>query len=863
MAKTTVEILGGQLDGTILNNMASEATMRELLAAVKANSSGAGGGRGSSNPRNNTTSKLSKSSGLMSKLADTLGNQLGNTIGAVGSMGAMLGLGNTKMSAYTRVLNDQVISKLPLVGGLLGGLGGIVTDSIEVFEDWNDSLKTGTQNGATFGNSILRASKAATSAAMDLDSYMRMVNENSSTMLNLGKTVTEGSERFSRVSRLLNRDGGLATQTLRQMGMNAKDVNQALLNYVDIMGGGMFTSKKSDLLVAHSFEQFQLNLMRLTSLTGKSVSKLQEEMAVASKDVVFKMALNKIENTAVRTKIIDSLSNFTAMYGEAGAELFKSLFLGMPPGNEDARNLMVLMPDLVRSMRSSIATARDTNISVDQFNERIESDIIKAMLTSARTANGLDQLLAAAGAGYGDVKSFTKSITPILDQLNKYGDISKLTEKDLRLMFKKARDEQKARDELTKFLNDFEMAMQDLKFELMEFLFPLLEKLGNYLEKQDLPGKVRQFGEFLKDSVEKYLPDVITFFKYLGDDNGRQFIWNEVTYFFKRMGIEFVYHVKSMFNKDNIRQYETDRNDALEEAFKDYSAKQGLLEPKLPSRYTAQDRVEGPHQTGKPGVTETGTKDTKMTSASDKIVAELKTKNLALTNPLGQGSAFKLNSGFAGIRQYRDEHGRLIKEAPHAGLDVGANLQKLYAAMDGTISYSHGGGYGYHAIITNEKTGVKLIYGHMHQELSRALATQITGSKIKAGQEIGVSGGGAGDPGAGTSTGRHLHFEARDASDTVFDPSSFIKYNSGTLGVHGKLFKDFGAGTNVMLEDNKAVMTPEQMNSVMAGASGVATTEMLESLDRNFTTLVTLMQERNELSGQQLSHIEQNQVNIA
>jgi hypothetical protein len=77
------------------------------------------------------------------------------------------------------------------------------------------------------------------------------------------------------------------------------------------------------------------------------------------------------------------------------------------------------------------------------------------------------------------------------------------------------------------------------------------------------------------------------------------------------------------------------------------------------------------------------------------------------------------------------------------------------------------------------------------------------------------------------------------------------------------LFKDFGAGTDVILDDVEAVMTPDQMNSVITGAGNIATTEMLESLDRNFQRLANIMAERTSLSRSQLSYIENNQVNIA
>lgn len=866
MAKTTVEILGGELDGTVLNNAASEATMRELLAAVKAQSrsrgSAAGGGGGGSNSKN-----PSKKLDVMSKLADGLGNQIGNVIGAVGSMGAMLLTGNTRMSAYTRTLNDQVISRLPVVGGLLGGLGGVISDSIEVFEDWNESLRTGTQTGATFGNSIIRASKAATSAAMDLESFMKMVSGNSSVMLNLATTVTEGAERFSRISRLLNRDGGKATQTLRQMGLKAQDINAGLVDYIDIMGGGLANDKRTDAALADGYEKFQLNMMRLTSLTGKSVKKIEEEMAVASKDIVFRMQLSRLEPEE-RKKMLNTLANYTAMYGQAGAELFKSLYLQMPPGDEQARNLMTLQPMLVRSMKDSIATALDTNVKVGQMSQKIEDDVIRAMLASAKSASGLEGVLAAASAQYGDAKTLTASLNPIMNQLLKYGDISKITEKDLRDMFKKAREEQKARDEITKFLNDFEMAMQDLKFQLMEFLYPLLDDLGAYLERQDLPGKVRLFGTWIKENVEKYLPDVITFFKYLGDEEGREFIWNEVTYFFERMGIHMLYHAKSMFNPDNIGKYAADRDEALERAMESHENKQNILRKNMPAPYTGPGK-EGAAPSGRGGAVSTvkeGAKDTAAISASDRIVAELRKRgDVEFSNPLGKGSSLTSNSAFGGRRQYFDKDNQLIKESTHMGRDYAANLNKLYAAIGGDITYGMQGGYGYAATINSNKVpGLQLIYGHLHRESSRSLAEKNMGKTVVAGTEIGISGGGQGDPGKGTSTGRHLHFEAR-LNGVPFDPETLIKpgMNTGTLGAYGTLFKDFGSATDVVLDGTKAVMTPEQMNNVMTGAGNMATKELLEMIDANFTRLESLMNERANLSRSQLTHIENNRVTIA
>ena len=846
MAKTTVEFLGGQLDGTVLNNIASEATMRELLAAIKQNSGGGSGGAGGgAGGGASPAAKMRKSSNTMAKLADGLGNQIGNAIGAVGSMGAMLLTGNTKLSAYTRTLNDQVISKLPIFGGLLGGVGGLLNDGIEVLEEWNESLKLGTATGATFGNSILRASKAATSSAMDLDDFMRMISAHSPVMLNLGKTVTEGAERFSRLSKLLNREGGLATRSLRQIGYSAKDVNEAFIRYIDIAGMGMREERRSDADLLISFERFQLHLTQMGYLTGKTVKQLEGQMAVANQDIVFKMELAKL-GSAQREKIQTALASYVTMYGESGAELFKALFLGMPPGNEDAQNLMVLMPQLTKNMRESISSAKNGTASIEQYTAQTEDKLIKSMLASAKTANGIDNMLAAAAVGYGDADKFRRAIQPILEQLNKHGDITKITEPKLREMFAMARVETKQREALTQFLNDFEMAMQNLKFQLMEAFLPLLNDLGVYLESKDLPGKVKQFGIFLKDSVEKYLPGVITFFKYLGDENGRDFIWNEVAYFFDTMGIKFKYYMKSILGLQNAEKLSADMNKELGESLDAYEKKQSRVREKgLPPDYTL------------PGKSSTGENKPRGVSSDSVSRSQAAIKQMAVANIPRFGAPL---SGM-GDRKVTSPFGEIRSDGPHDALDYRAEIgERILAPHGGKIFYGFDRRSGHFVQISDDKNKIVSVLAHMDPVGDKLFKLQESFPKnttITEGTHIGYTGN------TGESSGPHLHWQTK-YNGTKIDPSQYMKsHSTGTLGQYGSLFKDFGAGTDVILDDIEAVMTPGQMNSVIAGAGNIATTEMLESLDRNFQRLANIMAERTSLSRSQLSYIEKNQVNIA
>lgn len=90
----------------------------------------------------------------------------------------------------------------------------------------------------------------------------------------------------------------------------------------------------------------------------------------------------------------------------------------------------------------------------------------------------------------------------------------------------------------------------------------------------------------------------------------------------------------------------------------------------------------------------------------------------------------------------------------HQGTDIAApSGTPLYAFTDGVITdRGHDSGYGNY-IAWKDSFGSEHFYAHMRQMIGNV------GDTVKAGTMIGKSGGGANDPGRGTSTGPHLHWE--------------------------------------------------------------------------------------------------------
>lgn len=112
----------------------------------------------------------------------------------------------------------------------------------------------------------------------------------------------------------------------------------------------------------------------------------------------------------------------------------------------------------------------------------------------------------------------------------------------------------------------------------------------------------------------------------------------------------------------------------------------------------------------------------------------------------------------------------------HPGIDLAVPAgTPLVAAADGVVTVASNidpGGYGNEVEITLAD-GTVMRYGHL-----TSISVQ-EGQQIKAGTPVGKSGGDAGDPGAGNSTGAHLHFEVRKGNQSV-DP---VPYLAGGAGV--------------------------------------------------------------------------------
>lgn len=107
----------------------------------------------------------------------------------------------------------------------------------------------------------------------------------------------------------------------------------------------------------------------------------------------------------------------------------------------------------------------------------------------------------------------------------------------------------------------------------------------------------------------------------------------------------------------------------------------------------------------------------------------------------------------------------------HSGLDLAIPVgTKVEAAAPGYVGWARQGkGYGNYVMVIHTN-GLATLYAH----LSRISVTE--GQYIGRGEQIGLSGGMPGQPGAGLSTGPHLHFEVR-LNGIPVNPENYLTGN--------------------------------------------------------------------------------------
>ena len=470
MAKE-VTIKGGTLDGSVLQNAATESTLKDLVNALTKKGGAAAG--------DEVTKLFNKS--LKENIVTVNETSKGNNV-----FGDTLKRANTT----TDIFKDKLSSLASIIGtGVSGVFSGMMAAGgllIDFFKSSLDAWRSTSSVGASFNNSMIELQKTAAAANMPLADFVKLIGENSSSLAILGGTVTQGAHRFGELTTELNKTG--ITDQFLAMGLSISDINSGMVTYMDGMSRSGQLSKMSNSQIVQGSKDYLEQMDLLSKATGMSRKEIEDQAKKANVDPII---------NAMRAAIDPASKEF----GNSSANMALMTKMGGQQLQDSLKSLAAGVPDEFGKMLLSSGVSMDK--ATDMFTGAMKPEDMIAFMKSIKPAAD------ALGANNKTFMAFDKNTAALGGVMQNVGTMSADG-------LKKAAEEQAKRDTLTAgmatFGNTIETAINAIKTALLEsgVLKLIGEMVGKFAEavKNNLP-KITAVVEKMIKNVDGFLTKLL------------------------------------------------------------------------------------------------------------------------------------------------------------------------------------------------------------------------------------------------------------------------------------------------------------------------------------------------------------------
>jgi hypothetical protein len=578
-----------------LNNAATEATLRAMLAAMNRQTAalsalrtggGAPGGGGTTqatqqqtaatnqqtaatnqqtaatNQQTVATNAASKSLNALSKGAMILGGIVGDLVGGVAKTASNLtdfagGLmdGKGGLSDFYGSLKD-----LPLGMGMVAGLFQKIAEMQEAeLRSYRDLSKA----GVNFGGSLNTIRMNALELGMTMDQYSGIIKKNQSAMAMLGGNTNTGAEAFTKMAKQL-RESSMGEQ-LRGMGLDAEDAASGLASYVQMTGARSKDELKNTGAIAEAAGRYMKNLDALSQLTGESKEALEKKMQEEANEAQFQAYLSTLDEKG-REKALAGMQEALARGGKGAAQAFKDQVQGLPPMTEAGQQFVAQSKAGSKAVNDLVANVKDSSKTVED-QKKAGDKLTFGMAQEAKAMGVANAALGRIGGAAGDVANA---------QARAMSQVAATGAKTEDEITAKRKEVEKAQDDLSRSAAaraaESEKAFKDMGAAIYGALQPALAMLTPIINElaQEFMSFVKSNMPAIKEAITKFATFVTNFAKDLFSEDGRKKIINDITYYMKLMLIEIKKAIlpKIMYSDADAAK-ETAQLDAQKKAYDD------------------------------------------------------------------------------------------------------------------------------------------------------------------------------------------------------------------------------------------------------------------------------------------------------
>lgn len=413
-----VKIVGGDLDGSQLENAASEATLLLLKEAMNklANIKNV-----SANNATRDISRLGDSAGDTADEIDSLGGAfsvLGGPLKLVtggfkllyGGIGSLLGAvdagANSLIKFSANMIDSQpnitdfteaiAESKLNILG-----LGTAIDAATRILYGNYTTFQDLAKSGFQLGSQVSQLTGDITANRLTLQEFSRIATENSENFAMFGN-ATVGLNKFLKMNSSafkVNRD------ILQNWGVTFSEQGELFADFLGQNAYAIRRGTRTQAEVTALSADYATTLLKLSGLTGKTLKQMQEDMG--------KQNLNNAFTSFLDTLPVDEAAKIKAMilsqqqqFGQDAADLAMAQVMGQAPLTEGSQRLSALMPDLVGNIENQIDAAKNSGVSLDTYSSDILVQNQKTAEANLELINQLGQVgfaLDAQGNSLGTV----------------------------------------------------------------------------------------------------------------------------------------------------------------------------------------------------------------------------------------------------------------------------------------------------------------------------------------------------------------------------------------------------------------------------------------------------------------------------
>lgn len=335
------------------------------------------------------------------KASASIVNLINKVSGAADAVRGMDG----SLSSAVGALGNIPMGVGEVIKGVFGPVAGAVDQTHQAFMDAASA-------GANFGGNMRDLLKSSAGAGLSLGEFTGIIKNNSEALMFLGGSTDEGAKRLAKLGKDI-RNTPLAAD-LARLGFSTADINEGFADYSKMLAKNGRLQGMSDAQLISGTHEYLKNLDAVSKLTGKSKESLQAEEDARQADAQYRIMMSRLD--ADGQKNMEALMKSIPAQHQAG---LKEILATGTATTDAGIQALAFLKESGRSAQSLHQSMKQTGtLSMDQatqFNATYQKEA--TALSKSPLAETLGQFDPAANdfiTGVFDAAARTKTLAEVI-----------------------------------------------------------------------------------------------------------------------------------------------------------------------------------------------------------------------------------------------------------------------------------------------------------------------------------------------------------------------------------------------------------------------------------------------------------------